>query len=625
MRSNYWSWKMNAANNNNYIQGDITTKIGFFRDKERFSLKGAKDKETETICSIRAKTIKKDSATKPLSWWEKKNWVRVKIGPDNHILLNIESIAKNTGLTKAQIRAAADNQTGDVSLEKLKLLKEAMQESHNLAEGVRSQLSFAKELLDKQGDAERLACDENGNVNLATLCEKFQLTPEQVSRAKKEKLFVPTEIEPDPAKRGSYKCRVTLRIPPPMGKQLKKTVQKIHKFRKEFQASAEHLEDGSNEPRVHHDLVSKKWKGIVDLRVYVNPSGEMYLSSLQELLGKGSFKSAYIGYAVRTGEKVVIGVPHENVNPMPKDNAMYEKEQEEMRLLDKAQGEGVCKYHTCFKIGFEFEGVAISEPRLGMILHYYNGGDLQANLSTLQGQDLHKRVPAQLLIMKRLAVGLKTIHEAGIVHRDIKPQNIMLVKDEKTGAVTDAVFIDFGSATQGETHDGSFQGSMFYASPRQFSAMPVDTPQGRRHKIRGGADFSDDVWALGMSFYQMLFKDKVPQFTHKELLYKLFAGFELSPDERQTFNDFGGKNEVVIPRLLKQLAEEAKKKFNVQRPEPLVYESPSDEQRYEMMHNQMEMMCWDMLFLDPPMTDEKVIQRIEEIGKLLPSSQQQQP
>ncbi|MCS3902488.1 DNA-binding NarL/FixJ family response regulator [Methylohalomonas lacus] len=110
--------------------------------------------------------------------------------------------------------------------------------------------------------------------------------------------------------------------------------------------------------------------------------------------------------------------------------------------------------------------------------------------------DLTKRIkegirPAEALeYLRQMASGLGAVHERGIVHRDIKPGNI-LFKDDGSLTIT-----DFGVAKRGEedmediTVNNMIVGTPYYISPEQGSGMKVDN--------------RSDLYSLGVIFFQML-------------------------------------------------------------------------------------------------------------------------
>jgi len=113
----------------------------------------------------------------------------------------------------------------------------------------------------------------------------------------------------------------------------------------------------------------------------------------------------------------------------------------------------------------------------------------------LTGQTLRERLaagpmtPAQAQpILAQIAGALDAVHAAGIVHRDVKPSNVVLLPDGT------AKLLDFGIARQSDdttiTSTGMIVGSPSYMAPEQ---------------VRGEAGTeASDVWALGVLGYEML-------------------------------------------------------------------------------------------------------------------------
>ena len=113
----------------------------------------------------------------------------------------------------------------------------------------------------------------------------------------------------------------------------------------------------------------------------------------------------------------------------------------------------------------------------------------------IEGESLDKQIEqgplkldAALDIAQQIAKGLEVAHKKGIVHRDIKPQNIMLGED---GHVT---IMDFGLAqlTQASllTRPDQTMGTTSYMSPEQTEGS--------------GTDNRTDIWALGVVLYEMV-------------------------------------------------------------------------------------------------------------------------
>jgi dienelactone hydrolase len=95
-----------------------------------------------------------------------------------------------------------------------------------------------------------------------------------------------------------------------------------------------------------------------------------------------------------------------------------------------------------------------------------------------------------LSVATQIAEGLEAAHNKGIVHRDVKPDNIMLLEGSR-GLVK---IMDFGLAQLGGaselTQEGTTLGTLYYMSPEQ--------------REGGKVDHRSDIWALGVVLYQML-------------------------------------------------------------------------------------------------------------------------
>jgi len=127
------------------------------------------------------------------------------------------------------------------------------------------------------------------------------------------------------------------------------------------------------------------------------------------------------------------------------------------------------------------------DGQLFIVMAFYDGSTLKY---VIDSEDLP--VEKACSIARQIALGLGTAHENGIVHRDVKPANIMVTEK---GLVK---ILDFGVAKLGQSSDltqaGSTIGTAAYMSPEQARGESVD--------------FRSDVWSIGAVLYEMLSGDR---------------------------------------------------------------------------------------------------------------------
>jgi serine/threonine protein kinase len=148
---------------------------------------------------------------------------------------------------------------------------------------------------------------------------------------------------------------------------------------------------------------------------------------------------------------------------------------------------------------------SVRHPNVASVFHLGRTGDSYFYaMEFVEGETLEKlikrsgrlEVKLALEIATQVAAGLSAVHEQNLVHRDIKPTNIMVrLKDE--GSVT-AKVIDLGLAKTLDESDseggisspGAFVGTPEFASPEQFAGV--------------GVDIRSDLYSLGITLWVMV-------------------------------------------------------------------------------------------------------------------------
>ena len=188
-------------------------------------------------------------------------------------------------------------------------------------------------------------------------------------------------------------------------------------------------------------------------------------------LGRGGFADVLLAHDEQLDRQIALKLPRPDRFP---DDAQLLAFVEEARTAARLQHPGIV---AVFDVGVEGETPFI-------VLEYIRGRSL-AHL--LAHESLPSLSAAQLVA--EIAEALAHAHEQGFVHRDIKPQNILLDTDDRPHIA------DFGLAVRHREQTSVTEdvaGTTHYMSPEQVRS--------ENHRIDGRTD----LWALGVVFYRIL-------------------------------------------------------------------------------------------------------------------------
>uniref|UniRef100_A0A8C7UGA2 Inhibitor of nuclear factor kappa B kinase subunit epsilon n=1 Tax=Oncorhynchus mykiss TaxID=8022 RepID=A0A8C7UGA2_ONCMY len=205
-----------------------------------------------------------------------------------------------------------------------------------------------------------------------------------------------------------------------------------------------------------------------------------YLWSLGDVLGQGATASVYKARNKRTGEQVAVKV----FNPLSYSRP-YEVQMREFEMLRRLNHNNIVKL---------FSVEELSNKQKVLVMEYCSGGSL---LSLLEEPENTFGLPETefLIVLQCVVQGMNHLRENGVVHRDIKPGNIMRQVGEDGRSVYKLT--DFGAARKLENEETfvSIYGTEEYLHPDMYERAVLRRPQ---HKAYG---VSVDLWSIGVTFY----------------------------------------------------------------------------------------------------------------------------
>lgn len=203
-------------------------------------------------------------------------------------------------------------------------------------------------------------------------------------------------------------------------------------------------------------------------------------------LGQGGMSVVYKGYQPSLDRYVAIKVMSRN---LAGDQMFLDRFQREAAGVAQLRHQNIVQMYD----------FGVQKDISYMVMEYVEGDNLKERLAQLGEQGQRMPLEEVVQVTRDIAAALDYAHAYGLVHRDVKPANIMLRREERLAQLTgstpfSAVLTDFGVARMLEgiqlTGTGATIGTPDYMSPEQARGEPAGP--------------ASDIYTLGVVVYEML-------------------------------------------------------------------------------------------------------------------------
>eukprot|EP00830_Metopus_es_P013599 TRINITY_DN334_c0_g1_i5.p1 TRINITY_DN334_c0_g1~~TRINITY_DN334_c0_g1_i5.p1 ORF type:complete len:726 (-),score=130.14 TRINITY_DN334_c0_g1_i5:52-2229(-) len=207
-----------------------------------------------------------------------------------------------------------------------------------------------------------------------------------------------------------------------------------------------------------------------------------YVLASDKPLGTGSFAEVFL---IQKKDDPTKHYAMKKIKPIDKLEEKYQMlVLSEISVLMKLKN---CPYAVNLIDYFQIENT------LHLMLEFCNGGDIESYLrAELKGATAAVDLKDEMrLIAYSLAAGIKSMHKQHIIHRDIKPKNLLVVRDPVTHKLSEVKLADFGTAREALLPAETYCGTQGYLAPE----IVAQETYGREV----------DVWSYGVTLFCMAY------------------------------------------------------------------------------------------------------------------------
>ncbi|KAA0707755.1 Inhibitor of nuclear factor kappa-B kinase subunit epsilon [Triplophysa tibetana] len=207
-----------------------------------------------------------------------------------------------------------------------------------------------------------------------------------------------------------------------------------------------------------------------------------HLWSLDDVLGQGATANVYKARNKKTGELVAVKVFN-----LASYNRPYEVQMREFEMLQRLSHVNIVKL-------FAVDEMHMNPKQKVLVMEFCSGGSLLNLLE--KPENAYGLCESEfLIVLQCVAQGMNHLRENGVVHRDIKPGNIMRQVGEDGRSVYKLT--DFGAARELDDDEKflSIYGTEEYLHPDMYERAVLRNPQQKAYGV------SVDLWSIGVTFY----------------------------------------------------------------------------------------------------------------------------
>ncbi len=204
---------------------------------------------------------------------------------------------------------------------------------------------------------------------------------------------------------------------------------------------------------------------------------------LLENLGQGGMGSVFRAQRLHIGDEVAVKLLHHD---LVREKQALERFRREARAAAMIRHPNVVSIH-------DFNDGTSDANEAYIVMELVQG----VSLGDVLRRDGRMSSRRAVHLMHDICAGVGVAHRQGLLHRDLKPDNVIVIPPGHEGDEETAKVVDFGlakvrdvGASTALTHTGAVIGTLYYMSPEQCSGEELDARA--------------DVYSLGAMFYEML-------------------------------------------------------------------------------------------------------------------------